>query len=71
MAKAAAPYQHRQLHAVAHKYLNADGSPIAPVAAIVADIRRDEPDTLAIKPRRRSTSGASRHPRALDGTRRL
>jgi hypothetical protein len=31
MAKAAAPYRHPQLQAVAHKHLNADGSPIAPV----------------------------------------
>ena len=30
MAKAAAPYRHPQLQAVAHKYLNADGTPIAP-----------------------------------------
>ena len=31
MAKAAAPYRHPQLQAVAHKHLNADGSPLAPV----------------------------------------
>ena len=31
MAKAAAPYRHPQLQAVAHKHLNADGTPIAPV----------------------------------------
>jgi hypothetical protein len=31
MAKAAAPYRHPQLQAVAHKHLNADGSLIAPV----------------------------------------
>jgi hypothetical protein len=30
MAKAAAPYRHSQLQAVAHKHLNADGTPIAP-----------------------------------------
>ena len=30
MAKAAAPYCHAQLQAVAHKHLNADGTPIAP-----------------------------------------
>jgi hypothetical protein len=30
MARAAAPYCHAQLHAVAHKYMNADGPPIAP-----------------------------------------
>jgi hypothetical protein len=31
MAKAAAPYRHPQLQAVAHKHLNTDGTPIAPV----------------------------------------
>jgi hypothetical protein len=31
MAKAAAPYRHPQLQALAHKHLNADGTPIAPV----------------------------------------
>jgi hypothetical protein len=30
MAKAAAPYRHPQLQAVAHKHTNADGTPIAP-----------------------------------------
>ena len=30
MAKAAAPYRHPQLQAVAHKHLNADGTPIGP-----------------------------------------
>ena len=34
MAKAAAPYRHPQLQAVAHKYLNADGSPIAPTVTV-------------------------------------
>ena len=34
MAKAAAPYRHPQLQAVAHKYLNADGSPIAPTVIV-------------------------------------
>jgi hypothetical protein len=34
MAKAAAPYRHPQLQAVAHKHLNADGTPIAPVVKI-------------------------------------
>jgi hypothetical protein len=33
-AKAAAPYCHAQLQAVAHKHLNADGTPIAPVVKI-------------------------------------
>jgi hypothetical protein len=30
MAKAAAPYRHPQLAAVAHRHMNADGSPIVP-----------------------------------------
>ena len=30
MARAAAPYRHPQLQAVAHKHMNADGTPIAP-----------------------------------------
>ena len=30
MAKAAAPYRHPQLAAVAHRHTNADGSPIVP-----------------------------------------
>jgi hypothetical protein len=34
MAKAAAPYRHPQLQAVAHKYLNSDGSPIAPTVTV-------------------------------------
>jgi hypothetical protein len=34
MAKAAAPYRHPQLQAVAHKHLNADGTPIAPVVTV-------------------------------------
>jgi hypothetical protein len=34
MAKAAAPYRHPQLQAVAHKHMNADGTPIAPSITI-------------------------------------
>ena len=34
MAKAAAPYRHPQLQAVAHKHFNSDGSPIAPVISV-------------------------------------
>jgi hypothetical protein len=34
MAKAAAPYRHPQLQAVAHKHMNADGTPIAPSLSI-------------------------------------
>src|SRR6516164_1324505 len=34
MAKAAAPYRHPQLQAVAHKYLNADVSPIGPKVTV-------------------------------------
>ena len=34
MAKASAPYRHPQLQAVAHKHLNADGSPIAPTVVV-------------------------------------
>jgi hypothetical protein len=34
MAKAAAPYRHPQLQAVAHKYLNSDGSPIGPTVTV-------------------------------------
>jgi hypothetical protein len=30
MAKAAAPYCHPQMQAIAHKHMNADGTPIAP-----------------------------------------
>jgi hypothetical protein len=34
MAKAAAPFRHPQLQAVAHKHLNADGTPIAPTITV-------------------------------------
>jgi hypothetical protein len=34
MAKTAAPYRHPQLQAVAHKHLNADGTPIAPTVIV-------------------------------------
>ena len=34
MARAAAPYRHPQLQAVAHKYLNTDGTPIAPTVNV-------------------------------------
>jgi hypothetical protein len=34
MGKAAAPYRHPQLQAVAHKHLNADGTPIAPTVIV-------------------------------------
>jgi hypothetical protein len=34
MAKAAAPYRHPQLQAVANKHLNADGTPIAPTVIV-------------------------------------
>jgi hypothetical protein len=34
MARAAAPYRHAQLQAVAHKHMNADGTPIAPSLSI-------------------------------------
>ena len=30
MAKAVAPYRHPTLQAIAHKHMNADGSPIVP-----------------------------------------
>jgi hypothetical protein len=35
MAKAAAPYRHPQLAAVAHRHTNADGSPILPTINLV------------------------------------
>ena len=35
MAKAAAPYRHPQLAAVAHRHTNADGSPITPTINLV------------------------------------
>ena len=34
MAKAAAPYVHPTLAAVAHKHMNADGTPIAPTVTV-------------------------------------
>jgi hypothetical protein len=34
MAKAAAPYRHPQLQAIAHKHLNADGSLIGPTVVV-------------------------------------
>jgi hypothetical protein len=34
MAKAAAPYRHPQLQAVAHKHLDAQGNAIAPVISV-------------------------------------
>jgi hypothetical protein len=34
MARAAAPYRHPQLQAVAHKHLDAKGKPIAPVITV-------------------------------------
>ena len=49
MAKAAAPYRHPQLQAVAHKYLNADGSPIAPVIHLT--INAPAPVSEAAKPK--------------------
>jgi hypothetical protein len=49
MAKAAAPYVHPTLAAVAHKHLNADGTPIAPTV-IVTIMQPPEP-----KPRLTST----------------
>jgi hypothetical protein len=42
MAKAAAPYRHPQLQAVAHKYLDATGKPIAP--QITVEIVQPPPD---------------------------
>ena len=42
MGKAAAPYRHPQLQAVAHKHLNADGTPIAPTV-IVTIMQPPEP----------------------------
>ena len=43
MAKAAAPYVHPTLAAVAHKHLDAEGHPIAPVVTVT--IMRAPPDT--------------------------
>ena len=34
MAKAAAPYRHPQLQAVAHKHMNDDGTPIVPTVKL-------------------------------------
>jgi hypothetical protein len=34
MAKAAAPYRHAQLQAVAHKHMNADGTPVVPTVNV-------------------------------------
>ena len=52
MAKAAAPYRHPQLQAVAHKYLNADGSPIAPVISVtIMETPAPKPQLTSVGPR--------------------
>jgi hypothetical protein len=53
MAKACAPYRHPQLQAVAHKHLNADGSPIVPTVNLTI-MQPPEP-----KPRLTSTGPKS------------
>ena len=45
MAKAAAPYRHPQLAAVAHRHTNADGSPILPTINLVIQ----QPRTPAVE----------------------
>jgi hypothetical protein len=40
MAKAAAPYCHPQLQAVAHKHMNADGTPVGPTINLTIARRR-------------------------------
>jgi len=52
MAKAAAPYRHPQLQAVAHKYLNADGSPIAPVISVtIMETPEPKPRLTSVGPK--------------------
>jgi hypothetical protein len=58
MAKAAAPYRHPQLQAVAHKHLNADGTPIAP---------HGEPhDHAAVRAEASADGGGYRSPNGLE-----
>ena len=48
MAKAAAPYRHPQLAAVAHRHTNADGSPIVPTVNLtIMQARRPAPAETA------------------------
>jgi hypothetical protein len=52
MAKAAAPYRHPQLQAVAHKYFNADGSPIGPVVSVtIMETPAPKPQLTSVGPK--------------------
>jgi hypothetical protein len=52
MAKAAAPYRHPQLQAVAHKHLNADGTPIAPTVIVtIMQPPEPKPQLTSVGPR--------------------
>jgi len=64
MAKAAAPYRHPQLAAVAHRYTNADGSPIPPTVHLVIQ----QPRTPAVETKPAEAAAAPLLPRPRDSS---
>jgi hypothetical protein len=52
MARAAAPYRHAQLQSVAHKHLNADGTPIAPMVTVtIMSVPESRPQLTSARPK--------------------
>jgi hypothetical protein len=52
MARAAAPYRHPQLQAVAHKHLDAEGRPIAPTVTVtIMKAPEPKPQLTSVEPK--------------------
>ena len=64
MAKAAAPYRHPQLAAVAHRHTNADGSPILPTINLTIQ----QPRTPAVETKPAEAAAAPLLPRPRDSS---
>jgi hypothetical protein len=64
MAKAAAPYRHPQLAAVAHRHTNADGSPILPTINLVIQ----QPRTPAVEAKPAEAAPTPPLPRPTDSS---